>query len=265
MGFEFVRDPPVRVRELAAALEMPMGALFRDGDEPLMGFVEAGGVQIDFWWDMFHENPVSSVEVLADKRMDEYSVRFDRGRDECEAALQHVYGPPQAKQRPSFGDYRQYGPFFVDAGEGDAFTLEWYASEPDWAKPAVDPAVRADVVRAFAVAVAVGEIEAAIGALPAGVGMAERETYGQDSRLLEFEPPMPAMACVDALGVRDAVAITTDVHMSSWRVEVPLGGVQLWALLDGWPSGDSVAGSGGLGGKRLGDADTVRYLELKPS
>jgi hypothetical protein len=55
---------------------------------------------------------------------------------------------------------RQYGTFFLDDADRDAFVLAWYAVEPDWAAPAVDATERANAVAALVAGTATsGELQ----------------------------------------------------------------------------------------------------------
>src|SRR3954452_20931979 len=116
-----VRAPPATVGELAKALELRIEALVPHGMFA-MGSILGPGVSAEYEWDMYHEAPVETLGALAGRRLSSYRIALT---DELERALRERFGAPE----PAHGR-RRYGPFF--AGEAE---LEWYASEPDWAKP----------------------------------------------------------------------------------------------------------------------------------
>jgi len=212
-GFAFVRDPPERLGDLAAALGIAVADVFAGGRSD-MGHVVDDRFSATYDWDMYHENPVRSADDLARRRLRDYAVFYAAGRGDCEAALRSVHGAP----RDVAGRVR-YGPFFL-SGDGDRFNLEWYASEPDWAAPPVDPAARIAKVQAIAAAIERAEtIEEAQAAL------------GGPS--LRFHPPMPTADAARALGRPGAEPVAVDVHMSHWVIRVQLGGWRVEATVDG--------------------------------
>jgi len=234
--FAFVREPPERVGELAAALGLTVAAVFGDGTSD-MGFVVNDRFSATYAWDMHHEHPVRSADDVAWRQLHDYCVFYAGGQAECEAALRAQYGAPQP-----VADRIRYGPFFISVGDGGRFNLEWYRDEPDWAVPAADPEERLAQVRAL---VANG---------------------GE----LTFKPPMPARELARALGRPDAIGRSTDVHLSHWVLAEPDGeklellGRTVEAALDRWPSGPDVAGVSFPGGavQHLGDDDVVRRLRI---
>ena len=238
---QLVLDPPTSVGELAEALgvrtedlvphgRFSMGSILATG--PLTD--EVADVSAEYRWDIFHEAPVTSLGDLAQRPLVSYAIRLTRGRDAAEAALRALHGEPR-----SLPGRRGYGPFHV----GDD-VLEWYASEPDWAKPQVD----------------LTELVARI--LHART---EEELGGP---VLECDPPVPALALARALGCPAPVARSVDVHMSSWRMEPLHAGV--WAIeatLDGAPGGDPVAGAEAPAAsvRHVGEAATIRSLAFAPA
>src|SRR5947207_12640574 len=128
--FGFVRRPPVLVADLAAALGVRVSDLVPDGWYgigsilvPARLSAAVDDVSADYEWDLYHERPVTSAEDLAKRRLHRYQVRFTAGRRACEAELRIEHGPPI----PVAGR-RRYGPFYVGDGDGEPFTLEWFAT-----------------------------------------------------------------------------------------------------------------------------------------
>jgi hypothetical protein len=138
----------------------------------------------------------------------------------------------------------------VDDATTDAFVLEWYADEPDWAAPPADTAARANAVAALAAGTATPDALEAAGIVATGDG-----SY-------ELHPPMPALELARALGADDAFARTVDVHMSSWRLATRAGDLPVEATLDGPPRGEPVLPLPAARTAALGDGDLVRYLRL---
>jgi hypothetical protein len=107
-----VSDPPATMAELAARLGMRLEDLLTPG-EVAMGSLPPTqmGIHASFRWDIHHEAPISSPEQLGPRELTAYSVRFDRGRAECEAVL-------------SDG-------FRIEWPYGEAFTLTWTQPGPE--------------------------------------------------------------------------------------------------------------------------------------
>jgi hypothetical protein len=199
---------------------------------------------------MYHEERPTSPDDLRGRPLEAFAVRFVHGRSAWEAALAEAHGAPRtlAGARP----LRRYGPFFVDAADTEAITLEWYAVEPDWAKPPVDAPARgravADLAAALAGTQTAEQLDAVLAGLPAGVGLSAHRSY------VEMEPPMRATECAEALGIADPVAFHVDVHMASWRIATQRGPWRVLAELDGFPTGPD---------RRLGEKDVVRRLDIR--
>jgi hypothetical protein len=209
--FAFVRDPPERVGDLAAALGIGVAEVLAGHSD--MGFVVNDRFSATYEWDMYHENPVRSADDLARRTLREYTVFYADGRSACEAALRAVHGAP----REVAGRIR-YGPFFLSGG--DRFNLAWYASEPDWAAPPVDPVARVAEVQALAAAI---ERAATIEEARAALG----------GTSLRLHPPMPVADAARALGRPGAEPVAADVHMSHWVIPVQLGSWRVEATVDG--------------------------------
>jgi hypothetical protein len=233
--------PPATVGDLAAALRVPLADLMAGGLSG-MGSVVTPAVSATYAWDLYHEPPVASVDDLARRRLVRYAVPFASGRSACEEALAAGYGPPVA-----LAGRTRYGPFFLT--DGEPFTLEWYDTTPDWARPPVDAAARIAAVGALAARVAAAASEPEVAAAVAGVPAALGVTVSDSG--LRFEPPMPAADLVRAFGWTDTAAQTVDVHMSTWTVVHVSGDRTAWptvgrwrvdAYLAGRPSGDPVPG-----------------------
>jgi hypothetical protein len=248
--FEFVRRPPIVVGDLVAALGVQPADLVQEGMSGMGSImVTTGlppavtGLSASYWWDLYHERPVSSAVALAQRSLSRYTVRFAAGRPACEAELRAVHGPPT----PVAGRHR-YGPFFVD-GDGERFVLEWFATTPDWAMPPVDAAARMRAVAELAARVtgasSAQELALALADVPADAGITASGIE------LRFQPPMLASDLARALGCPDAVAQTVDVHMSSWTLatvtgdrtaRLRLGRWRVDTHVDGGASGGEVPG-----------------------
>jgi hypothetical protein len=208
-----VIEQPETVGELAAAIGVPLADVVAAGMWD-MGSIVNDRFSATYDWDMYHENPVRSADDLGHRRLRDYTVFYAAGRRECEAALRALHEPQPV------GERTRYGPFFVSGPDSDRFSLEWYASEPDWAAPPVDPAARIAQVRAIAAAV---ERARTIEEAQAAVGGAS----------LRLHPPMPVADAARALGQPGAEPVAVDVHMSHWVIRVPLGRWRVEATVDG--------------------------------
>jgi hypothetical protein len=295
----FVARPPARVRDLAAALRVPVPLLYVDPTTSGMGSISIPSNLVDggrrtvnddvtrLWltyaWDPYHQSQVGSVNALAGKELRSYVLHFAGKRAECVAMLGRAYGAAQPKTRPADetsprpARYEKYGPFYVAEGAGEPFTLEWYAREPDWSKPAADPAARRRALADLAALARGGatqeKIAAAIAAAPAGAGITDRGAPNRTDPSLELEPPVPATELADAMGLRGAIGESNDVHMSHWHLAVlaegkpgapRLGPWELDATLGARPTGGKVPGlePSPIAHAALGPRDVVRNLRF---
>jgi hypothetical protein len=230
----------VTVADLASALGLSLSDLTAFG----MGSITVPGrLSADYVWDMYHERPVASPAELAGRRLSRYSAWFDAGlRPACAAELRAAYGEPVA-----VAGRLRYGPFYL----GEA--LEWFASMPDRATPPVDPVARVRAVERL-VALSDSVPDPHLGITVSGTGV-------------RFDPPMPAADVARAIGYPDAVAQTTDVHMSLWML-VSVNGdrterLRVTAYLTGGATGGAVPGVTAPAARvaRLGPGDTVGSLD----
>jgi hypothetical protein len=173
---------------------------------------------------MYHESPVETLGALAERRLSSYRIALTPA---LETALRDRFGEPELVH-----GRRRYGPFYVVDAE-----LEWYATEPDWAKPQLDLQALLDRI-------------------------AEAGAPGR----IALDPPVPALALARALGEPAPTARTVDVHMSSWRMQ-PLthGRWQLTATLSGPPGGPDVPGDKPPAARLayVGEAATIVTLSLE--
>ncbi len=220
-----VRDPPATVGDLAKALGLRMEALVPHGMFS-MGSILGPGVSAEYEWDMYHEAPVETLGALAGRRLSSYRIALT---EEIENSLRERFGEPEPVNAR-----RRYGPFFAAGTE-----LEWYASEPDWAKRQVN-------------------LRALLDRIAKAAGPGE----------MTLDPPVPALALARALGEPAPTARTVDVHMSSWRMQ-PLrhGRWELTATLGGSPGGADVPGESPPAARLayVGEDATIRSLELTPA
>jgi hypothetical protein len=118
---------------------------------------------------------------------------------------------------------RRYGPFSI-GGQ----TLEWRADAP-----------------------VPGDAEAVAARIRAG------------EERFEVDPPVSALELARALGVADPFARTVDVHMSSWRCDLPAGDRIVEASLDRAPTGEPVPAPPASAARALGGGELVRYVRLR--
>ncbi|MCC6335666.1 MAG: hypothetical protein IT380_16945 [Myxococcales bacterium] len=299
-GCAFVATRPPTVGALEAALgitlpepigaDLTMGAIQLPsptasgvaGGAPLGGDVARLLVLYD--WDLYHSRPIASTAALRGRGLVEFHVRFSRGRAACEAGLRAAFGASTELERPAPDGkgpairLRRYGSYFVDAADGDAVSLDWFASEPDWAAPPVDVEARARVLRelgkGLAGARSAEEVWQLVSHAPKGAGIV-KAPGGDGEVSLQFVPPMPAAALAAALGWPRVAGQSVGVHQSSFRVVVPAGA--RWALprigpwevdcaLTSAPTGRALAGEqpAAVSLRSLGPKDAVRTIRLAP-
>ena len=156
---------------------------------------------------------VPLADVVAGGMWDMGSVHHDRFAATYEWDMYHEHPVASEAQLA----HRRLSSYQVRSG---SFSLEWYATEPDWAAPPVDPAERFAQLQAIAAAIeratTIEEAQAALGGTS-----------------LRLHPPMPVRDAARALGRPDAVPIALDVHRSHWVLRFQLGRWRVEATLDG--------------------------------
>lgn len=254
--FDILRRPPVTVGELVAALGLRLhdiGEPWRPDDRSVR--LPHGTASYD--WDPYHQAPVTTVAQLGRVHLSSYELSFPGGRFRCEQALHDTYGPPREVARR-----RRYGSFFVDAADRDAFRLEWYRQEPEWAMLQADEAVRWQAVRCLADRIRRAPDE-------------QQAQAAVDGLQLGATPPLRAVDLAVALGYPGyphAVARSVDVHMSVYvladlrgdRVERLWVGRYLVEAMIGSPSGGDVEGVQAPAARvcRVGPGDPVTSVRL---
>lgn len=205
-----VSDPPVTVSDLARRLGVRVEEL-------------ASRAQYAYRWDPYHEAPVQTTEELARRTLTSYRVHLDE--------------PVELPARAGSGF------FYLHPQDHGGFVLEWYALEPDWAKPVPDEQARGAALAALAArvraATGAAEVEDAVAATAGTVGI------DPAGRQVGLAPPMPALACARALGFEDALAITVDVHMSAWRLAIAADGSARAPRLGAWRVDAALRGAAG--------------------
>jgi len=277
--------PPRTMGALEAALGLRFGEA--DLERNTMGHFSsrtpAGdvvGLTASYAWDVYHEEPATTLERLRSRRVLDFTVQLARGRGAIEAALRHRFGPPR-----SVAGQRAYDSWFVSANEveGEACALSWYDKMPDWAVDAPDPAMRErfllDLVAAVAGAETHDAVLRAASSPPPGSGVVFGGAW-RESVSLELVPPIEALELARFLGWPNAIGESNDVHQSSWRIKIVTGAGaygpvtapptygrwNIGALLASRPSGGEVAGhpGGPTGRQRLGPKDVVRVFVIGP-
>ena len=196
--FDILRRPPVTVGELVAALGWSMRDTAERWQPAMRSLVVPHGTA-SYEWDPHHQAPVTTLAQLARAPLARYVLTLPGGRFRAEQALCDTYGPPREVL-----DRRRYGAFCVDAADRDAFRLEWFREEPDWARPTADGAARRRALRDLADRLRHAPDE-------------QRARAAVDELQLHLHPPLPAVELAVALGLPGhphAVARTVDVHMT---------------------------------------------------
>lgn len=256
-------------------------------------------LSVRYAFDVYHEDPTRPRDV----QLLEYTLHLRGDRAAAEGVLRARFGEPlpvveryeHQNGTVSTTEYGAYHPFYVtDSRRGD-FTLEWFATVPRFAVPEPDAQLRrawlAELHARLKTARSVDEIDAFCRAAPAAVGI---EVVGvlnnslnpvssfqfplPDARdyWVRFVPPVGALVLVEAFDLGPAVGVSTDVHLSSWRIQrrgarrpPTTGALDHWevhAHLTKWPSGPRVpdAASGPSTPYGIGEADEVRSLSVQP-
>ena len=269
----------------------------RDAGAPTLS-ADVARVHVEYRWDLYHDRPRTKIEELRGRALERYSVHYTHGRAACEAELSRTQGPARtAREKPLVCEtgqpgpsaempaYRVYGPLYVDAKSGDAFSISWFAKMPDWAVPSVDAAVRTRFLRDLAAAVTLAgthdDLVRAAASPPPGAGVQVSGALNKEDFWLALAPPISALDLVRIWGLKDVVGVSSDVHMRSWHIahrvgigawrnletKTPhFGAWEVTASLDGRPSGGPVPNvrSGPIGHERIGPNDLVRTLSFAP-
>ena len=170
--------------------------------------------------------------------------------------------------------HRVYGSWMYADPEGD-YRLAWYRKLPAWALLPTDSKAACRFVNELAHFLGTAPTHAALVEFasrpPANSGISVAGTTTSRSFDLEFAPPLPALTVARSLEIRRPYAISSDVHMQSWklhdhesptRLQYPeYGGWVVEAALTGWPSGGK--SPEGLGRNELAARDCVRWLTMR--
>lgn len=252
--------PPATVGELAGAADVALDQLI-DPRRPSTGHVAHGSLAARFAWDVHHEEPVADGGELARRALLSFQLGLGAGRARCEVLLAGRHGEVE-----NVAGRRRYGCFFVDANDDEQFTLEWYATVPDWALRTADPFARRSALLELAERLRTAGDEAALAAaltsVPAASGLA---TSGLGARELVAAPPLGADEVVAAFGISaPAFAESEGIYLAGWHLRATLGAWTVRAYLDGTPSGpdDPTRSPGPIGRRLLGSGDTVRHLSF---
>jgi hypothetical protein len=291
---------PARMSELEAIVG-PIAMSFRDEDNENMGWLrrprDAGGeftalvprLDVNYWFDMYHENPSRPRDVGLETFTLE--VRGDAGI--AAQILRAEIGAPSTVLDGATS-YAAFHPFYVARVPGvtDRFRISWYAEVPRFAIPEPDPEARAAwlgaLARQIAAARSVDEVDVFCRAAPAAAGIEIVGTlnrtanpYGlpaKDPRdyWIKFVPPVRATVVAAAFGWGPIVGVSHDVHMSSWHVErladtwLPITGAdtqwQVSASFTGHPSGERAqrGGPGRAPARAVAAEDELGSLAIEP-
>jgi hypothetical protein len=197
------------------------------------------GLEIEFSIDIHHQDPFK----VKDPAIGKFTLEFEAGADFCMDALAEKYGKPRTLEQEQgkgfrFDTGKSFHPLHVPAfylfpREGGAFRLLWCEEVPGFAAPSrtagATEALTQKIVGLIEGGISRPAVEAAFGRLsldkdwncdvvrsdtwtftaePAGKDPFDRFT-------IHLAPALPAGALTRALGVKDPVVVSTDVHMTS--------------------------------------------------
>jgi len=295
-----VEHRPVRMSELEAIVG-PIAMSFRDEDHENMGWLQrprdgkgeftplVPRLDVRYWFDMYHETPSRPRDV----GLETFTLEVRGDAAVAEQILRDKLGPTRAVADGATR-YAAAHPFYVARvpGAADRFRISWYAEVPRFAIPEPDPQARAAWLRALAHRIAtaqsVDEVDAFCKAAPAAAGIeivgTQNRTanpYGRPTKdprdyWIKFVPPVRATMVADAFGWGAIVAVSHDVHMSSWHVErradtwLPTSGAasqwQVHASFAEHPLGDAVkrGGAGPSDARAVGAKDELYSLAVEP-
>ena len=240
-------------------------------DQPGRGQLHAGihSMTAEFHVDLHHEDPhrprdmrVRSLALWLDLAAGEVRTRFDSYQTV-------VYEGRVRFERPEW--------FYLE--EGARTWLAWYDERPEWALPRTAPSDREDFLATLVDRLACESSEAPIvSALATLAGDASAEVRASQRGIaIYFKPPIALALVVGALRWDAAVAYSSDVHMTTWKVAPRTGEPQLgrWTvapLLERWPRGAGDAKLAELGRRGpsplydLAGCETRVYgIEIRPA
>jgi hypothetical protein len=243
-----IARPPQQMSDLEASVG-PIQMSFSNADHDNMGFLDrprgskgefstlVPRLSVRYGWDMYHQDPTRPRDVsITELRLE---IRGDP--HDAEQVLRDHFGAPRTvvdKTDATSGvSYAAFDPFYLalDPGNAGTFQLLWYATMPRFAIPDPDPAKRVAWLKSFeqrlATAKSVDEINMFCQAAPPDAGIkitgtlnTTANSYGlpaKDGRdfWIELYPPVRATVLADAFHWSPVIAVSHDVHMSSWHLE----------------------------------------------
>ena len=170
---------------------------------------------VAFDYDMYHGHPRTADQL----RPNQVSLSLDLDRGVILGILEQAFGPPRSIDRDG-RDVAEVGRWYYLEPRERPSMLAWHRSRPDWAVPPMATggaeAFLAALVAEMAGPGSAATIAAGLAPLSAGAGVA---VDGSGDRLgISARPGLPLPAVVAALGWREPVAWSTDVHQSTWTV-----------------------------------------------
>jgi hypothetical protein len=217
--------PPQTVTALEEALGIALdGSIFPAAGMGVFSVPRVGAgasvtsLSAKYYWDIFHEQPIHSLEELRGRPVYEWTAGFGDAISQVEAALRECFGAPREAEKGLV-----FGSFVVSRGA--PFTLSWYSALPDWALPQPDASVRRSALLAIARVLETTGDHAAMTKAAATVladsGITSESSYSCTT--FHFSPNMPAGDLARILGWRDAVGETFSVHRDRWEIRVVVG------------------------------------------
>jgi hypothetical protein len=296
---QLVAQPPRRLSELEAIVG-PIAMSFRDEDLENMGWLDrprgATGeftplvprLSIRYQFDMYHETPSRPRDV----GLESFTLVLRGDAASAEQVLRDKLG---LLRTVVDGDttYAAFHPFYVarDPATTGRFRFAWYAEVPRFAIPEPDVRARTAWLRALARRIAsartVDEVDAFCKHAPTDAGIeivgtvnVTANPYGRPTKdprdyWIKFVPPVRALVVAEAFDWGAVIAVSHDVHMSSWYLErrgdtwLPTSGAdaqwEVTASLASHPSGDSVRdGTSHRHGRELAPEDELYSLTVGP-
>lgn len=195
-------------------------------------------LELRFLCDPYHYSPGSLADRLGSRPISSYLASLIVPRAEVERRLRAKLGTPRVTtQRDASGNetscqaFGEVWRFFLRDAPDGALWIEYGASTPEYAVQERNPSVLHDFLRALPTTVAslstAEDWKAFSARIPLETGIRASHfdlaaaPEGSCSFIdLEIHPPLDAKSLAELWRLASAFGVTTDVHMSSWRLAV---------------------------------------------
>jgi len=244
-GFEIVAALVESVPKRLSELENIVGSLARDPKLNMMELTRnidsaaIGTVSAHLAIDIYHQDP----RKVEDPDLSRFSVAFKSGYSDAMALLGKKYGQAKSFEKDGKTGYRfdttasfyllGNSGFYIFPGEGGAFVLEWRDTVPDFAiaqrTEQETQDIESKLLNLLASGLSGSRFQEVLGAYSVdkfrNENVIRRDTWMFEARpsgstapeyfIFTFAPPLDGKKIIEALGIKQAVVVSTTVHQTN--------------------------------------------------